>query len=85
MTTQGSALITLLIVAGLGTLVPYGLEMAALRRLPPSTAGILFSIEPAIAALVGFIALEQSLDLVQIFGLVLVVSAGANILREADI
>lgn len=74
----------LVVVAGLGTLIPYALEMAALRRLAPGTAGVLFSIEPAIAALVGLLALGQQLHPVQLVGLVLVVAAGANILRDAS-
>jgi inner membrane transporter RhtA len=53
--------------------------MEALRRLPAGTFGVLLSMEPAFAALVGFVALDQSLlgrELVAI-GLIVVASAGA--------
>jgi inner membrane transporter RhtA len=53
--------------------------MEALRRLPESTFGVLMSIEPAVAALAGFVVLDQDLISREIIaiGLVLVASAGA--------
>ena len=67
-------------VVGLAcSVIPYGLEMEALRRIPASVFGILMSLEPAIAALAGLAVLGQGLsatDLVAI-GLVVVASAGA--------
>ena len=41
--------------------IPYTTEIAALRRLPASTFGVLMSMEPAIAAAVGFFLLGQVL------------------------
>jgi threonine/homoserine efflux transporter RhtA len=57
---SGTALSVLAIVAVLGTASPYMLEPTALRlrRLTASSAGILFSIEVAIAALVGATAVS---------------------------
>jgi inner membrane transporter RhtA len=81
--THGATLAVLTVVALLGTAVPYMLELAALRRLSASMAGVLFAIEPAIAALVGLIVLGQSLTIVQIPGMALVVAAGATILRQS--
>ena len=66
-------------IAMLSSAIPYLSEMEALRRLPPGTFGVLLSMEPAFAALVGFVALDQSLpgrELVAI-GLIMVASAGA--------
>lgn len=77
-----TVLLTLIAVAVLGTVTPYTLEMGALRRVTPSTAGVLFSVEPAIAALVGLLVLGQGLQLAQLAGIVVVVTAGANILRD---
>lgn len=68
-------------VAGLALLVPlipYALEMIALRRMSTSSFGILMSLEPAIGALAGFIVLSQPMTALQIAGTVLVVAASAG-------
>ena len=68
-----------LVVALLSSVLPYSLELEALRRLPEAVFGVLMSLDPAIAALVGFVALDQDLgarDLVAI-AMVVVASAGA--------
>ena len=62
--------------------VPFRLELAALHRLPPAKAGVLFSVEPAIAALVGALALGQGVALTQALGILAVVLAGTIVLRE---
>ena len=43
----------------LSSLIPYSLEIVALRRLAPGTFGLLMSLEPAFAALAGVIVLSQ--------------------------
>src|SRR5256885_3535494 len=53
-------------------LIPYAAEIEALRRIPPAPFGVLMSLEPAVAALVGLIALGQSLDAAEILGVGLV-------------
>jgi inner membrane transporter RhtA len=68
----------LLEIAGLALLVPllpYVLEMVALRRMPTSSFGILMSLEPAIAAVAGFVILSQPMTPSQMFGTALVVAA----------
>ncbi|AYG64890.1 MULTISPECIES: EamA family transporter [unclassified Rhizobium] len=68
----------LLEIAGLALLVPllpYVLEMVALRRMPTSSFGILMSLEPAIGAFAGFVILSQPMTPSQMFGTALVVSA----------
>jgi inner membrane transporter RhtA len=67
-------------VGVLSSAIPYSFEQEALRRIPPSVFGVLMSLEPAVAALAGFIVLGQGLsgrDLVGI-GLVVAASAGAS-------
>lgn len=66
-------------VAMLSSAIPYSLELEALRRLPEGAFGVLMSLEPAVAALVGFIGLDQGLTAQQVLaiGFVLVASAGA--------
>lgn len=73
----------LLACIGLAVLLPvlpYSFEMAALRRLPASTFGILMSLEPGIGALLGFIVLGQGLTPVGVLavGMVIAASAGAT-------
>ncbi|KFX60924.1 EamA family transporter [Paraburkholderia fungorum] len=67
--------------AGLALLVPllpYALEMVALRHMPASSFGILMSVEPAIGALAGFVVLHQPMEGVQIAGTLLVVAASVG-------
>lgn len=64
-----------LLVGTLNTVVPYSLEFAALKRVPPRIFGILISIEPAIAAIVGFLILGEQLNVKTFIAIVLVSSA----------
>ncbi|HWP62099.1 MAG TPA: EamA family transporter [Candidatus Binatia bacterium] len=50
------------VVAVFASAVPYRLEIAALGRMAASTFGVLMSLEPAIAAVVGFVVLGQVLS-----------------------
>jgi inner membrane transporter RhtA len=45
----------------LSSVIPYRLEMEALRRIPARIFGILMSLEPAVAAVVGLIFLSEAL------------------------
>lgn len=72
-----------LAVGVLTAAVPVGLEMEALRRLPKAVFGVLMSLEPAIAALVGFVALSQDLSATEVAAIGLVVCACAGALRSA--
>jgi inner membrane transporter RhtA len=60
--------------------LPYSFEMAALRRLPASTFGVLMSLEPGIGALLGFLVLGQGMTAVGVLaiGMVIAASAGAT-------
>ncbi len=66
-------------VAVLSTVIPYTLEIEALRRLDTGTFGILVSLQPAIAALIGLLVLGQGLRTSEVLavGFVVVASAGA--------
>ena len=46
-------------VALLSSVIPYSLELEALRKLPARVFGVLMSIEPAMAAIVGFVVLVR--------------------------
>jgi inner membrane transporter RhtA len=66
-------------VSLLSAVIPYSLELAALRKLPTHVFGVLMSLEPAIAALAGLVVLGQSLRPLEVvaIGLVAIASAGA--------
>lgn len=67
-----------LAVAVLSSAVPFTLEMMALRVLPGRTFGILMSLEPAVAALSGYVFLREMLTPTQWLALVLVSAASAG-------
>lgn len=64
-----------LAVAMLSSLIPYSLELTALRRIAAGTFGLLMSLEPAFAALAGVIVLGQHLRWLTGLALVMVVIA----------
>lgn len=78
-----AALAVGLAVGLLSSAVPYALEMEALRRLPQAVFGVLMSLEPAVAAAVGFVALSQGLGAAEVAGIACVVVASAGALRGA--
>jgi len=69
-----------LVVGVLSSIVPYTLELNALRRMPPRVFGVLMSLQPAAAALVGLVLLGEMLSVWQWFavGCVIVASAGST-------
>ncbi|MFF4019421.1 DMT family transporter [Streptomyces sp. NPDC001843] len=68
-------------VALLSSVLPYTLELLALRRLPAPTFAILMSLEPAIAATAGFLILGQTLSPVQTLAIALVIAASMGAVR----
>ncbi len=68
-------------VAVLTSALPYALEMMALTRMPAKTFGTLTSLEPALAAIFGFIILSEVLSVVQIIGIIAIIlaSLGASL------
>lgn len=79
----GSTLAVGAAVGILSTAIPYAFEMEALRRLPQAVFGVLMSLEPAVAAAIGFLALSQDLAALEIVAIALVVIASAGALRGA--
>ncbi|GAB94413.1 hypothetical protein KILIM_005_00310 [Kineosphaera limosa NBRC 100340] len=68
-------------IALLSSVLPYSLELLALRRLAARIFGILLSLEPAVAALAGFVVLGQLLSPVQLVGIACVVLASVAVTR----
>jgi inner membrane transporter RhtA len=71
-------------VAVLSSVLSYGLELSALRRIPTRVFGILMSLEPAAAALAGLVVLGQRLQprALVALGLVSAASAGVTLARR---
>ena len=67
-----------LAVALLSSLIPYSLELMALRTLSAYRFGLLMSLEPGVAALAGVIVLGQSLTAILAVALVMVVAASVG-------
>jgi inner membrane transporter RhtA len=61
-----------------GLIIPFTLELEGLRRLEPRIVAVIYSIDPAIAAVIGFLALGERLAPLQIVALVAVMIASAG-------
>ena len=72
-------------VAILSSAIPYTLEMEALRRMPAGVFGVMMSTEPAVAALAGFIVLDEGLATRELVAILLVVAASAGAARNARV
>lgn len=70
-----------LVVALMSSVIPYSLEVESLRRIRTSVFGVLMSLEPAIAAVAGFLILGQALGLRECVAIVLVMAASIGVTR----
>jgi inner membrane transporter RhtA len=74
-------------VAMLSSAIPYSLELEALRKIPARIFGVLMSLEPAMAALVGLVVLGERLEIRAVAAVVCVTVAagGASLFgRQAE-
>ena len=65
-------------VAAISSAVPISLEMVALKRLPKESFGIMASMEPAVAALLGMLVLDEQLTGTQWLAIALTMLAAAG-------
>jgi len=74
-------------VAVLSSAIPYSLEMMALKHIPAKTFSLMMSLEPAAAALLGFIIVGEHLNLTQCLAisLVIVASAGSSLMARRPV
>ncbi|WP_067508277.1 DMT family transporter [Actinoplanes sp. TFC3] len=70
-------------VAVLSSVVPYAVELTVLRSMSTRVFGVLMSLQPAAAAVAGWLILGQRLGWVPIAALVLVTLASAGVTRSA--
>ena len=68
-------------LALLASVLPYTLELLALRRLATSTFAVLMSLGPALAALAGWLVLGQDLHVTEVLAIALVVAASIGAVR----
>jgi inner membrane transporter RhtA len=68
----------LLIAVG-GMILPFALELEGLRRLEPRLVAVIYSADPAIAAVIGVVALSESLTALQAAGIAAVIAASAGV------
>jgi inner membrane transporter RhtA len=71
------------LVGLLSSVIPYGLEMVALRSIPAGVFGILMSIEPAVAALAALVVLGEQLSAIEMVAMACVVVASVGATRSA--
>jgi inner membrane transporter RhtA len=67
-----------LVIAVGGLILPFALELEGLRRLEPRIVAVIYSVDPAIAAVIGFLALGERLTALQVIALVAVMIASAG-------
>ncbi len=65
-------------IALLSSVIPYSLELFALKKIPAKTFGVLLSLEPAVAVLSGFLFLSEKITLVQGLAILLISLASAG-------
>lgn len=71
-------------IAILSSAVPYGLEMKALENLSSKTFGVLMSLEPAIATLIGFLFISETLTPQEFIGVAFIIVASAGTTLAAN-
>ena len=74
-----------LLTALLASVIPYSLELAALRRVPAQVFSILLSLEPAFAALFGWLLLSQPIEGLRLLAIALVVLASMGTTVSASL
>jgi inner membrane transporter RhtA len=72
------------VVALASSVIPYSLELESLRRIPARVFGVLMSLEPGVAALAGFLVLDQGLSATDLLAIALVVAASAGAAAGAE-
>jgi len=71
------------VIAVGGMILPFALELEGLRRLEPRLVAVIYSADPAIAALIGLVALSQSLTPPEVLGMAAVIAASVGVTAGA--
>lgn len=73
-----------LVVGIVSSAIPYSLEFVAIKRLPRETFGIMASLEPAVAALIGWLVLAEALSVRQLLAIAIVMAASIGAVLTAN-
>jgi inner membrane transporter RhtA len=68
-----------LAIGVLSTAIPWALELQALRSIPTRVFGVMMSLEPAVAAVAGFLILRQAVHFLQVAAIALVIAASVGV------
>lgn len=73
-------------VAAVSSAIPISLEMVALKRLSPAAFGVMASMEPAVAALMGVLVLSEQLTPLQwvAIGFIMAAAAGSSVTAQPE-
>jgi inner membrane transporter RhtA len=80
---QPSLILLSLIVALLSSAIPFWLEFRALKTLTPRVFGLLVSLEPVVATIIGFFILHEGLGTREVTGIIMVTIAAVATARSA--
>ncbi len=80
---SGEALLLGAAIGLLSSVIPYSFELEALRRIAPPVFGVLMSLEPAVAALAGFVVVGQAISLRLVAGIAFVSAASVGATRRS--
>ena len=76
--TSSRVVVLAIATAVLASVIPYSLELRALRSLSPAAFGILLSLEPAVATLAGWLILHQHIGLTHVIAMLAVIGASVG-------
>lgn len=80
---DATVLMPMALIALLSSLMAYGLELVALRRIPTRVFGVLMALEPAAAAGFAILILHETIGVIEIVAVVLVMIASAGVAATA--
>jgi inner membrane transporter RhtA len=83
-TGQPHLMLLALAMAMMASVVPYSLEIAAMRRAPKRVFGILLSLEPAVATMAGWLLLGQRAAPVALAAVLTVIAASTGATLGAE-
>jgi inner membrane transporter RhtA len=83
-THTSSLVLRLFAMAFFATVLGFGAEMQALRRLRPSIVSILLAFDPVMALIVGLLVLGQHVHPLDLLGIAFVVAAGIGVTSDAN-